>query len=89
MSAYLKTLDLHVFLASTKSTYINNKYVEGNAQALIALRQSLSKEYLFIISHYDSAFVMWNILTSLKEQASNNLEREPIGDESDEACCMV
>jgi len=32
---------------------------------------------------------VWNTLTSLKEQTSNNLEREPIGDESDKACYMV
>ena len=28
-------------------------------------------------------------MTSLKKQASNNLERESIGDESDQACYMV
>jgi len=39
MSAYLKALGLHVFLTTTNNFYINNgKYIEGNAQALIALR---------------------------------------------------
>ena len=59
MSAYLKALGLHVCLATTKSSYISNgKYTEGNAQILIAIRQSLSKEYLSMISHCDSAFVV-------------------------------
>ena len=48
MSAYLKALGLHVYLAAT--TYLgNDKDVEANAQALIALRQSLSKEHLCMI----------------------------------------
>ena len=53
ISAYLKALGLHVYLATTKSSYISNgKYIEANAQVLIALRQSLSKNYLSMISHY-------------------------------------
>ena len=44
MSSYLKALGLHVYLATTKNCYINNdKYIKANAQVLIALRQSLSK----------------------------------------------
>ena len=32
MSAYLKTLGLHVYLATTKETYFDNeKYIEANA----------------------------------------------------------
>ena len=42
-----------------------------------------------IISHFDSAFAVWNTLISHKEQASNISERESIGDESDQACYMV
>ena len=39
MSIYLKTLGLHVFLAATKKSYLdNNKHIEVNAQALEALR---------------------------------------------------
>ena len=57
MSAYLKALGLHVYLAITKSSYISNgKYIEANAQVLIALRQSLCKDYLTMISHCDSTF---------------------------------
>ena len=43
---YLKTLGMHVYLASTKKSYLdNNKHIEANAQALEALRQTLSKEF--------------------------------------------
>jgi len=71
MSAYLKALGLLVYLATTKSFYTSNgKYIEANVQILIALRQSLSKEYLFI-THCDSALVVWNTLSSLKEQLQN------------------
>jgi len=90
MSAYLKALRLHVYLTTTKSSYISNdKYIEANAQALIALRNSLSKNYLSMISHCDSTFTVWNTLSSLKEQVSNNVEREPIVDKSDQMCYMV
>ena len=59
MSAYLKTLGLHVYLVTTKKTYFGNiKYIEANAQALDALKHTLSKEYLSIVSHCDSAFVV-------------------------------
>ena len=41
MSMYLKTLSLHVFLAATKKSYLDNsKHIEANAQALEALRQA-------------------------------------------------
>ena len=47
MSMYLKTLELHVFLTATKKSYLyNSKHIEANAQALEALRSTLSKEYL-------------------------------------------
>ena len=59
MSAYLKALGLHVYLAATKKSYLgNNKHIEANAQALMALRNTLSKEYLCIVSHCDSAFAV-------------------------------
>jgi len=59
MSAYLKVLGLHVYLATTKSFFINNdKYIEGNAQALIVLRQSLSKDYFSLILHCDFTFTV-------------------------------
>ena len=59
MSMYLKTLGMHVHLATTKKPYHgNDKHIEANAQALEALRKSLSKEYLNMDSHCDSAFVV-------------------------------
>ena len=59
MSSYLKDLDLHVYLTTTKKSYFdNNKYIEANAQALIALKQSQSKNYLSMISHCDFAFAV-------------------------------
>ena len=61
MSGYLKALGLHVYLATTKKSYLGTgKYIEANAQALVALRHTLSKDYLCMISHCDSAFVVWN-----------------------------
>jgi len=87
MSTYLKALGLPVYLATTKKSYAgNDKYLEANTQTMDALKHTLSKEYLSIVSHFDSAFVVWNTLTSLKEQASNKLERELSGEESEQAC---
>ena len=54
MSAYLKILRMHVYLATTKKSYLgNNKHIEANAQALEALRCTLNKEHLCMISHCD------------------------------------
>jgi len=59
MSMYLKTLGTHVYFAATKKSYLgNSKHIEANTQALEALRSTLNKEYLSIISHCDSAFVV-------------------------------
>jgi len=88
MSAYLKRL--HVHLATNKKSFVDNgKYLKAKTQAIEALKHILSKELLYLISHCDFAFTVWNTLTSIKEQASNNLERDHIGDESDEACYIV
>ena len=62
---YLKTLGLHVFLAATKKSYLgNSKHIEANAQALTALRSTLSKDYFMHVSNLDSAFAVWNKLTT-------------------------
>jgi len=55
MSAYLKALGLHVYLATTKKSYVSNdKYLGANAQALKALKQHLAKNiyplFLIVIS---------------------------------------
>ena len=84
MSMYQKTLVLHVFLAATKKSYLgNSKHIEANEQALTALRSTLNKEYLMLVSHCDSAFAMWNTLTSSELQTPNIMEKESSGDESD------
>ena len=39
MSAYLKALGLHVYLSTTKKSYVGNEmYLGGNGQALEALK---------------------------------------------------
>ena len=46
MSFHLKAIGYKVYLAITKESYISNSmHIEANAQALKALRVSLSKEY--------------------------------------------
>ena len=76
MSMYLKNLGMHVYLATTKKSYLgSNKYIEANAQVLEALRQVLSKEYLSMVSHCDSAFAVWNTLTSPALQTTNMWRR--------------
>ena len=90
MNAYLKTLGLHVYLATTKKSYLDNdKHIEVNTQALHALSHTFSKEHLSIVSHCDSAFTVWNTLTSPEQQTTNNVEKEFSGDESDQAYFMV
>jgi len=65
MSMYLKTLGLHVFLAGNKKCYLGNcNHIGANAQALKAIRSTLSKDYLMRVSNIDSAFAVWNILTT-------------------------
>ena len=59
MSMYLKTLGMHVHLVATKKSYLgNSKLIEANSQALMALRNTLSKEYLSMVSHCDSIFAV-------------------------------
>ena len=83
MSMYLKTLGLHVYLATTKKSYL------GNAQALVALRHTLSKDYLCMIFHCDSAFAVWNTLTSPSYKRQTMWKKKSSGEESDQACFMV
>jgi len=38
MSAYLKSLGLHVYLTTTKKSFLSNdKHIKANAQALVAV----------------------------------------------------
>ena len=83
---YLKTLGMHVYHAATKKSYLgNNKHIEANTQALEALRSTLNKEYLILVSHCDSAR---NTLTSSKLQTPTIVEDESSG-ESEQHCYMV
>ena len=84
MSMYLKTLGMHVFLAATRKSYLgHSKHIEANAQALTALRSTLNKEYLSIVSHCDSAFAVWNMLTSPALQKTTHVGMESSEDESE------
>ena len=59
MGANLKALGLHVYLATTKKSYLDNdKYIEANTQTLEAFRHTLSKDYVSIISYCDSTFAV-------------------------------
>jgi len=81
---------MHVYLITTKKSYLNNnKHIEANAQALEILRRTLSKEYLCMVSHCNSAFAVWNTLTSPALQTTKYMEEESSGDESDQPCYMV
>ena len=45
MSTYLKSLGLHIYFVTTKKSYLDNdKHIEANAQASVALRHTLSKD---------------------------------------------
>ena len=80
MSMYLKILGMHVYLATTKKSYLsNNKHIKANEQALEVPRCTLSKEHLSIVSHCDSAFTVWNTLTFSEQQMTNNVERSYCG----------
>ena len=69
MSLYLKGLGIHVYLATTKDSYVNNsKYIEANSKALHALRSTLNDVHLSRVANLDSAFVVWNTIVSLDEQ---------------------
>ena len=69
MSMYLKALGIHVYPATIKNSYfVNGKYLEADAKATYALKSTLNDEYLFRVSNFDSAFIVWNTLISLGEQ---------------------
>ena len=81
---------MHVYLTTIKKTYFDNvKYIEANAQTLDALKHSLCKEYLSMISHCDSDFAVWNTLTSPELQTTINMEKESSEEMSDQPYFMV
>jgi len=91
MSMYLKALGIHVYLATIKDSYINDsKYIEANAKALHVLKSTLNDDYLSRVSNIDSAFVVWNTLTSLGEKdlyyAGSDSD---VGSDTSNKCYMV
>ena len=89
MSIYLQTLSLHVYLAATKKCYPgNSNHMGANAQALEAIRSTLNKDYLMLVSNFDSTFAVWNKLTTSKLQLPIQPEEESSG-ESESQCFMV
>ena len=65
MSIYLQALGYKVHLAITKESYLtDSKHIGANAHALEVIRSTLPKKYLMRVSNLDSAFAVWNILTT-------------------------
>ena len=61
MSAYLKILGLHVYLATIKKSYVgNDKYLEANAQAIDVLK------HIIIRVHLSFDFSLWVRFYSVK-----------------------
>ena len=91
ISIYLQTLGLHVFLAATKKCYLGNCiHIGANAQALEAIRSTLSKDYLMRVSNIDSAFIVWNKLTTTSaSKLQMPIQPEESSGESDSQCFMV
>ena len=92
MSMYLKTLGIHVFLAATKKCYLGNcNHIGANAQALEVIRSTLPREYLMRVSNFDSAFAVWNMLTTTTTTSKLQLPIQPeeSSGESDSQCLMV
>ena len=91
MSYYLKTLGLHVFLVATKKCYLDNRiHIGANAQALEAIRSMLSKDYLMHVSNLDSAFAVWNKLTTTStSKLQLSIQPEESSGEFNLQCFMV
>ena len=92
MSMYLKTLGLHVFLATTKRCYLGDRnHIGANAQALEAIRSTFSKKYLMHVSNLDSAFAVWNLLTTTTTTSMLQLQIQPeeSSGDSESQCFMV
>ena len=93
LSVYLQTLGHKVYLAITKESFLSDsKHIGANAQALEAIRSTLNKEYLMHVSNLDSAFAVWNKLTTTttsKLQLPIQPEEESSGDESEPQQCYT
>ena len=81
---------MHIYLAISKRSYIENgKYLEANAQAMIALKKILNNDYLFRIVNCDFDLAMCNTLIFLEQQLPNDMERESNEDDFDQECFIV
>ena len=90
MAIYLQTLGHKVHLAITKESYLSDSKHIGNAQALEAIRSTLPKEYLMHVSNLDSAFAVWNKLTTTTtSKLQLPIQPEESSGESDSQCHMV
>ena len=91
MTLYLKALCIHIYLATIKESYfINGKYLQANAKAIHALKLTLKDDHLLRVSKIDSAFALWNTLTSLDEQMQNDKKRySDQGSDTSDMCYMV
>ena len=91
MSVYLQALGYKVHLAITKESYLSDsKHTGANAQALEAIRSTLPKEYLMHVSNLDSAFAVWNKLTTTTtSKLQMQIQPEESSGESDSQCYMI
>ena len=59
MSIYLKALGIHVYFATIKDSYFSNsKYLKANSKSIHTLKSTLSDDYLYRLSNFDSAFIV-------------------------------
>ena len=73
----LKALRIHVYFATIKNLYfINGKNLEANEKVTHALNSILNDEYLFRVSNFDSAFIVWNTLIFPNEQKQYNMRSD-------------
>ena len=91
MSLYLKGLRIHVYLGTTKDSYVSNsKYNEANSKAIHPLKSTLNDDYLFRVANLDSTFVVWNTIVSLGEQEQYYAGSDSdVGSEAFNVCYMV
>ena len=69
-----------------------SNHIVANAQALEAIRSTLSKDYLLSVSNLDSSFAVWNKLTTTttsKLQTSIQQEEESSGESEPQQCYTV
>ena len=77
MSVSLLTLGYKVHVDITKESFLSDsKHIGANAQALEAIRSTLPKDYLLRVSNLDSAFAVWNKLTTTTSELQMPIQQE-------------